>query len=361
MNENLLQVGDQMLDSKWQIALHTQSKHASKTKYYSIQVQQIEKHNNACQMPPYKKAQQREDVRMKVSMYTHTQSHKYSNNNCTTILYTIHGTPALLVYSTIKQQCSTSWFVQGSVTVEWEATVLLQYWRNYCRLQGTAVLDSATSTVRRRQFCLTRQQHLKNSIKQHHGGRTPQPAINQHSNKNNWQLTNKKESKVWLLGKERRGKGANGWNSMQWACWHMMYKVEFWKEMRQYLEKFMYTVLQQAIPWLHKMAFAETCSRGSTSFAVTCSWSSSSSSRKVVVAAAGVGVTYGDNHNQHTAPYKIHQYTIHGTSYPPYAVPAFLMDIKVMKTKAQERYGNTSRMKIFLINWKKDTSDSWST
>jgi hypothetical protein len=34
-------------------------------------------------------------------------------------------------------------------------------------------------------------------------------------------------------------------------------------------------------------------------------------------------------------------------------VPAFLMDIKVMKTKAQERYGNTSGMKIFLINWKK--------
>jgi hypothetical protein len=57
--------------------------------------------------------------------------------------------------------------VQGSVTVEWEATASLQYWRKYRRLQGIAVRDSATSSVRRRQFCLTRQQHLKNSIKQH--------------------------------------------------------------------------------------------------------------------------------------------------------------------------------------------------
>jgi hypothetical protein len=133
-------------------------------------------------MPPYKKSQQREDVRMKVSMYTHTQSHKYSNNNYTTSLYTTHGIPALLVHITIKQQCSTSCTVQGSVTVEWEATVSLQYWHKYCSLQGTVVLDSATSTVHKRRYCLTRQQDLKNSIKQHHGGRTPQPAINQHSN-----------------------------------------------------------------------------------------------------------------------------------------------------------------------------------
>ena len=74
-------------------------------------------------MPPSKKAQQWEDVRMKVSMFTHTQSHKYSNNNCTTSLNTIHGTPALLVHITIKQQRSTSGTVQGSGTVEWR----LQY------------------------------------------------------------------------------------------------------------------------------------------------------------------------------------------------------------------------------------------
>ena len=153
--------------------------------------------------------------------------------------------------------------VQGSVTVEWEATVSLQYWHKYCSLQGTVVLDSATSTVHKRRYCLTRQQDLKNSIKQHHGGRTPQPAINQHSN--NWQLTNKNESKVWLLGIERRGEGANGWNSMQWACWHKLYNVEFWKEIRHFPEKFTNTVLRQAIPWLHKIAFAETCSRISTS------------------------------------------------------------------------------------------------
>jgi hypothetical protein len=56
--------------------------------------------------------------------------------------------------------------------------------------------------------------------------------------------------------------------------------VEFWKEMRHFPEKFTCTVLKQAIRWLHKMAFAETCRRGSTSFAVTCSWSSTRSSRK---------------------------------------------------------------------------------
>jgi hypothetical protein len=78
-----------------------------------------------------------------------------------------------------------------------------------------------------------------------------------------------------------------------------------------------------------------------------------------VVAAAGVGVTYGDNHNQNTAPFIIHQYTVHGTSCPPYAVPAFFTEIEIMKTKAQERYGNTSEMKIFLHKLeKRNTSES---
>jgi hypothetical protein len=75
---------------------------------------------------------------------------------------------------------------------------------------------------------------------------------------------------------------------------------------------------------------------------------------KLVAEAAGVGVTYGDNHNQHTVPYIIHQYTVHGTSYPPYAVTAFLWD-KILKTKAQERYGNASGTYNFFINWKKGT------
>ena len=65
------------------------------------------------------KAQQREDVRVKVSMYTHTQLHKYSNNNCTSLHTAIHGTQELLFYIAIKQQCCTSCTIHGSVTVEW--------------------------------------------------------------------------------------------------------------------------------------------------------------------------------------------------------------------------------------------------
>jgi hypothetical protein len=75
----------------------------------------------------------------------------------------------------------------------------------------------------------------------------------------------------------------------------------------------------------------------------------------VVAAAARVRVTHGDNHTQHTAPCIIHQNTVRSTSYPPYTVLAFLMDIEVTKTKAQERYGNTSGMKIFLHKLEKGT------
>ena len=101
------------------------------------------------------------------------------------------------------------------------ATAPLQYCYNYGSLQGTAVLDSSISTAHRRQFRQNRRSRKINK-KHHHGGKSLQ-LINQHVNKHNWQLTNT-ESKVWLVGQGRRGKGPNDWN-MQQGVWPDTSKV----------------------------------------------------------------------------------------------------------------------------------------
>ena len=345
--------GDRILGSEWHIALHTQSKPARKKKYYSIQAQQIEKHYTTCWMLLKRKVQQREDMRVGVSMYTHTQSHKYSHNNCTS-LYTIQCTPEQLVYMAIKQQCSTSCTVQCSVTVEWRlryhsstagvntvASKVLQFltvpWVLYVG-DGT---DTTAAPQKLSQNNIMVEEHLN------------PPSINtQTSRIDNSPTRRRAKCGCWKKREGAKvpmdGTACNELADTRWTRWSSERK---WDTSRK-------NSLVRFYDRPYHGRIRSHLQKHAVDVAVVL---------VVVVATAagvaGVGVTYGDNHTQHhTAPCLIYPYTVHGTSCPAYTVPAFYMDIEIMKTKAQERYGNTSGMKNFLHKLKtRDTSESWST
>lgn len=178
----------------------------------------------------------------------------------------------LLVYRSLRLLRILQYIVMSTVgnTVLYNAAVsqwrsVLEYWstwvvvllvhRSLKDTPSTTVLrsvigDTEMSTVRRRQY-----PHNRSTSKTHHECWLIE-QINQHSNNHQEQLTNK-ESKVCLVGRGRRGEGAEEW-SIQCGVTASGGVHKTTNELMWYFaQKFTGRVLRRAIPWLHKFAFSK--------------------------------------------------------------------------------------------------------